>query len=256
VITGALSAPVRDSLPEDVAFLSRALSAENTLVRRASAEALAEIASPLGLEAVVFALTDEDRSVQVAAVRALGRMRAEDGSSVGLGQLLVLVERSEDEALIVAAIRALGDAQDARSVGVLRNLARSGPPRRAVAAIEAVARLQDPRRVDALIDALGHPDAEVVKAALRALADEVDARVLPHLGACLDHEAWDVRRLAADLLGHSGGQAYVGTLRAKLAVEAEPLVKEAIQRALSELETASGVRRSPPPVRMGSWRPR
>src|SRR5690606_23137649 len=106
----------------------------------------------------------------------------------------------------------------------------------------------------ALIDALSHPDAEVVKAALRGLSAERDARVGAHLGACLDHEAWDVRRLAADLMGRTGQTASIGLLRAKLASESEPLVREAIQRALVELELGGGLRRTTPPP--GTWRAR
>jgi HEAT repeat protein len=92
---------------------------------------------------------------------------------------------------------------------------------------------------------------EVVKAALRALGECSDARVLLHFGVALDHEAWDVRRLAADLLGRCGGAA-VAPLRARLAVEEDPLVREAIGRAL---ERMAGVRRSLSPTR-GSYFPR
>ena len=125
---------------------------------------------------------------------------------------------------------------------------------RAVFAVDALSRLADPRRMDALIDALSHPDAEVVKSALRGLAAERDPRVGAHLGACLDHEAWDVRRLAADLIGRTGQVGAIGLLRAKLGSEMEPLVREAIQRALVEVELGGGLRRTTPPP--GTWRAR
>jgi len=66
-----------------------------------------------------------------------------------------------------------------------------------------------------------------------------------------DHEAWDVRRLAADVLGRYGEGA-VAPLRARLAVEDDPLVREAIGRAL---ESMVGAHRSPLPTR-GSYMPR
>jgi HEAT repeat protein len=152
----------------------------------------------------------------------------------------------------------LGDTGDARAVDVLRRLARSGAALSAVSAVEALGQLPLAWRVDGLIDALAHPEPEVVKAALPVLAEETDPRALVHLGACLDHEAWDVRRIAADLLAQSGGPAAVGLLRAKLGTELEPLVKEALMRALSELESATGLRRgtSTPPPRRGSRPPR
>lgn len=256
VVTGALAGRARGSAAEDLEFLVQALSSDHAVVRGAALDAVATLGAAQGVDAVAFALTDETREVQLAAVHALGAMKAADGTPVGVSHLLGLVQRSDDVSLVVAAIRALGDARDPRSLSVLRPLVRTGDAVRAVAAVEAIAKTDDSRRTDSLIDALGHADAEVVKASLRGLAEEVDARVHAHLGACLDHEAWDVRRIAADLLGRSGSETDIELLRAKLAAESEPLVREAIGRALAELEAAAGVRRSPPPSRHGSWRPR
>jgi HEAT repeat protein len=254
VVIAAIGSPVRASIEADVSFLSDCLSNDDSHVRRAAVDALAAIGSPLGVEAVAFALADEAREVQLAAVRALGRLRDEEGAAPGVPHLLELIEASDDEQLVAAAIRALGDAGDARALGILRPFVRSGDAMRAVFAVEALARLADPRRADALIDALSHPDAEVVKASLRGLAAERDARVGAHLGACLDHDAWDVRRLAADLIGRSGQTSAIGLLRAKLSNEVEPLVREAIQRALVEVELGGGLRRTTPPP--GGWRGR
>jgi len=256
-IIGALGTRVRGSIEDDVGFLSAVLASETSLVRRTALEALSSIGSALGVEAVAFALTDEEREVQLVAVRALGRLRAADGSAAGIAQLLELVGRAEeDEELAAAAVRALGDAMDPRALGVLRPIARAGTPMVAVAAVEALATMGDPRRIDSLTAALSHSDSEVVKAALRAIAGERDVRVAAHIGACLDHQAWDVRRLAADLLGQTGGETAIELLRAKLANEDEPLVKDAVHRALIEIEGGSAVRRTAPPPRPGSWPPR
>ncbi|HEY3233456.1 MAG TPA: HEAT repeat domain-containing protein [Polyangiaceae bacterium] len=253
VITGAVGAPVRDSLSSDVGFLSEVLTSESAVLRRAAIDALAEIGSALGMEAVAFALTDEKRVVQLAAVHALGCLRNPDGTAAGVVHLSRLAGDMNDLELAVAAIRALGRASDAQTLEMLKPLAKAGDTARAVAAVDAIAHLTDPKRTDALIDALAHPDCEVGKAAMRALAHEVDPRVHAHLGACLDHEVWDVRRLAADLLGRTGGVASLGLLRAKLSAEGEPLVREALQRAINELEVGAGVRRSPVPPQVG-WR--
>jgi HEAT repeat protein len=256
-VLGALESPVLDGVEQDVSFLSAALSSENAVLRRAAVDGLAAIGSALGVEAVAFALTDEEREVALAAVRALGRLRNQDGSIAGISHLLELVEHSEDEALVAAAVQALGDTGDVRALSALRPLVKSGAAMAGVAAVEALGRLPGPQAIDALIDALGHSDSEVVKSALRVLAGAGEPRVLAHLGACLDHEAWDVRRLSADLLGQSGRDTAAGMLRAKLGTEDEPLVREAIQRALSEIEMAIGtVRVTAPPPRHGTWPPR
>jgi HEAT repeat protein len=251
VVIRVLGPPVRGSLAADVEFLAAALTSSTPDVRRASLQALGAVGGALALEPLSLAIYDEERSVRLTAVRALGRLRSAEGEVLGLPQLIALAEGSADEEVALAALLALGETADNRALPILRPLVRAGDTKTAVAAIEALGAFPESRRFDALIDGLSHPAMEVVKAALRALGECSDARVLLHFGVALDHEAWDVRRLAADLLGRCGGAA-VAPLRARLAVEEDPLVREAIGRAL---ERMAGVRRSLSPTR-GSYFPR
>ncbi|MEZ4370502.1 MAG: HEAT repeat domain-containing protein [Polyangiaceae bacterium] len=252
-LIASLGGEVLGSLEDDLSYLSDALNNSSTAVRRSAVEALCRIPSERGVEIVVFALTDEERDVQLAAVKSLGRIRRPDGSPAGVERLLQLIDSSTDDILVAAALHSLGDTADPRALDVLKPLARSGSAMAAVSAVEALGRLslhgsgQEGRAVEALIDSLSHPDAEVVKSAVRVLADQRDPRVVTHLGACLDHEAWDVRRLAADLLGRIGGASTLELLKARLSTESEPLVREAVQRALIALESASGRRTTTPP---------
>ncbi len=233
-------------------FLSRALAHESPHVRRVALEALVSCGHASSTDMALFALTDEESEVRHAAARALGR--ASDTNAIE--RLIDIIHESDDIELIVTAIRALGESDDTRALPVLRPVARSGSPIVAVAAVEAIAQIHDSRRIDALIDSLAHNDVEVVKASLQMLARESDLRASAHLGACLDHEAWDVRRLAADLLGRIGGDVASGLLRTKLAIETEPLVREALLRALGDVDVAGYVRRNTPGLDPGSWRPR
>ncbi|HWZ92900.1 MAG TPA: HEAT repeat domain-containing protein [Polyangiaceae bacterium] len=253
VIQTALPTPVRDTVAEDVAYLSVLLSSPAKAVRRAALAGLGNAGSELGADAAAFALTDEEPEVRHAAVLALSRLRTPDGVLSGLGKLLELVEKSDDQELVAAALGALGEAGDPRVLAVLRPLVRNAPPMVAVAAIEALARVPDARRVDALIEGLSHGESEVVKASMLALGDNIDPRVLVHLGACIDHPTWDVRRLSADMLGRAGGESAVALLRARLTAEDNPRVLEAINRAL---ELGTGMRHTPLPPRAGSLRPR
>lgn len=257
LVIEALSRPVLGSSDDDLRFLAATLSNPDRAIRRAALEALAALGHASGVDAAVFALADEEPDVRAAAVRALGRMRDADGSVAGLERLVALATTSEDEPLVVATIRALGDTGDSRVIGVLSPIARAGAPVAAVAAVEALGSLNDPRQVDALIDALGHVDEEVVKAALGELVSFRLPRVVVHVGACMDHPSWSVRRLAADLLGRVGGDTAVALLRSKLSTEEEPLVREAIQRALGGPEMAKiPLRPTPIPPALGSWPPR
>ncbi len=233
-------------------FLGRALAHESPRVRRVAIESLVSCGDAASTAMALFALTDEEPQVRRAAVRALGR--ASDANAVE--RLVEIVRTSEDTDLVVSAIQALGESDGAQVLQVLRPVARSGAPVVAVAAVEAIARLSDSRRIDALIDSLSHVDAEVVKAALQMLVSESDLRTNAHLGACLDHEAWDVRRLAADLLGRIGGDSVTALLRTKLALEPEPLVRDAILRALGDTDASNYVCRNTPCVDIGSWRPK
>ena len=250
VVIRVVGPAVRGSLEADVEFLSASLSSPAPSVRRASLEALAAIGGELAVEPLSLALADEVREVRLAAVRALGRLRSPEGEALGLPQLVSLIEDGADAELTAAGLLGLGETGDVRALPILRPLVRSGDPKAAVAAIEALGAFPESRRAEALIDGLSHAEAEVVKAALRALGESHDARVLLHLGAALDHAAWDVRRLAADLLGRHG-ESSAAPLRARLGVEEDPLVREAIGRALERMVG----RRSLSPGR-GSYRPR
>lgn len=227
-----------DDTLEDLSFLSAALSNEDPAVRCAALGALSALGGPGSLEPIAFALTDEELDVRTAAVRALGRIRAEEGEAPGVDLLLELVEHRTSPPLVPTAVRALGETRDVRALDALCTLAVGSDASIAVAAVEALGRFQDERVLDSLLEATRHPSPEVVKASLLLLGERRDARVVAHVGACLDHEAWDVRRLAADLLGRLGEQSQ-DLLRARLGVEQVPLVKDAIHRALDAMGAVS-----------------
>ncbi len=243
VIIGALHGDVLGSVADDVTFLAGALSSPDPQTRLTAVDAVAEVGSELGMEAIQFALADEEREIQLSAVRALGRLRTADGRPAGGDRLVELVRGSSDPELTAAAARALGDAGDPRARVSLRPLALSSSPLVAVAAVETLGKLEDPERVETLLEATSHPHTEVVKAVLLALDGISDPRALQRLGQALCHEGWDVRRLAADCLGRYGGEEAAKLLRARLPGEAEPLVREAINRALGAIEAPATLRR-------------
>lgn len=226
-------------------FLVRVLMSTSHNERRAALSALAELGSGDALEPVRFALADEEQAVRLEAARTLGRLKGHDLSAIGVPALLEVVAEARDSALVLAALRALGESSDPRALGVLGPLVRAGDARVAVTAVEALSRHGDTRRLSSLFDGLHHNEPEVVKAAMLAIAAEPDPRVIVHLGACLDQPAWDVRRLAADLLGCAPSDASAALLRARLTVETDPMVRDALTRALE----SSGQRRSRPPRR-------
>ena len=211
--------------PRDVAFLERALAHADPRARRAAIDALAQLGGDAVADAVSFALADEERDVQLSAIRALGHLRRG-------APLVDLVTAARDPALVTAALRALGDADGDLAFGAAHPLLEHADAAIACAAVEAIGRL-GPRRKDALFEALEHPDIEVVKMALSEIALDLDARALARLGLCLDHPSWEVRRLTAELLGSDGSAPAQALLKARYEREKDPVVREAIAEAVS-----------------------
>ena len=233
VVIAALTVSGHGVAPRDVEFLTATVSNERTHCRRAALKALRTMPGAAATRAVAFALTDEAREVQLAAIRTLGQMKGAGGESLGLEYLFDLVSSGTDEALVTSAIHALGTVKALRARELLEGLAREARPARAVAAVEAMAL---DGKLAGVIIGLSHQEPEVVKATLQVLVAYEDPRVPTHLGACLDHAAWDVRRLAADLLARHGGDDAKRLLRGHLSTEKEALVREALSSALAEIE--------------------
>src|SRR5204862_6299985 len=77
-------------------FLVRLLMSTSHEQRRAALVALGELGCADALDAVRFALADEEQSVRVEAVRTLGRLKDKDQSWVGVPALLEVVQEARD----------------------------------------------------------------------------------------------------------------------------------------------------------------
>ena len=246
ILLGAIAStqPLSDG---DVSVLERALAHDDPKVRRAAIDALAQAGSQAAADVVVFALADEEHQVQLAAIRALGRLGCAE-------PLIQVVADTRDPALATTALRALGEADAERALEAARPLVAHSDAAIACAAVEAIGHLQTsghagrlPARLmpaceDALFVALDHPKEEVVKLALSLVGSDPGARALSRLGLCLDHLSWEVRRLAAELLGLAMTPAAQSLLRARYEREKDPIVREAIASAVSLRPHGEGAR--------------
>jgi HEAT repeat protein len=225
--------------PGDAAFLRSALGADDKAVRRAAADALGQLPpTPRATdvdEALLFALADESPEVRAAAARALGA----HAQLLAVGPLERAAHDSEAQ-VRAAAARALGDVARAATgdervgaLGQVRRLATGVDVVAAVPALEALGQIADPTDDPLLVTAIASADAEVVKAAARALGgrhDDGAARAA--LARALTDARWDVRRAAALALAEHGA-AGRALLDAHRAVERDPLVLEAIAHSLA-----------------------
>jgi HEAT repeat protein len=214
----------------DRPLLLGALGAGDAALRHAAASALAALgASRDTVEALIYALADEDPRVRAAAAETLGAL----GDREAVAPLLS-AGRDPDVHVAASAARALGQLGDARAEALLTELARGPAGVVAVCATEALGKLPATGDTPALFSqALARGDSELAKAAVRALAVCAEPGAVTVLLGALDHPRWDVRRLAAQSLVPRAADPAVRTaLEARAAVERDALVAEAIGAAL------------------------
>jgi HEAT repeat protein len=214
----------------DRPLLLGALGAGDPTLRQAAAAALGALGSAVeSVAALTYALADEDPRVRAAAAETLGGLGDREATPA-----LLSAGRDADAHVAASAARALGQLGDPRAAELLAELARGPAGVVAINALEALGQLPDVEAATGLFfQALGRGDAELAKAAVRAVATHAGPGPTRVLLAALEHRRWDVRRLAAQMLAPRSAEADVGAaLRARAAVELDPLVGEALAEAL------------------------
>lgn len=210
----------------DAEFLASALTHDDAAVRRSAIVGLASLGGAEAAGAVSSSLADEEPLVVHAAIRALGRLGCAD-------ELAGLAATTKDPIRLGAVLRALKDADAERAFAAARPLLRSSEAAVATAAVEVVGAIPTEGRVEALMGAADHPDHDVVKLALAQLASTGDERAFAALARAIEHEAVQVRKYAAELLGNDGGSDAEAILRARLDRERSAEVRRAIMEALA-----------------------
>jgi HEAT repeat protein len=219
---------------DDGPLLRQALGADASPVRRAAADALAQLPPAKDVdEALTFALADESPDVRAAAARALGAHQAADAA-----EPLARAAMEGEPLVRAAAARALGQVAAVHPAARpgLRRVADVRDAAAAVPALEALARF-DAREDDArFLQALQAADGETVKAAARALglrastaSAEARSAAVESLGKALADRRWDVRRQAVLALADHGAFALLWGRREH---ETDGLVRQAIDAVL------------------------
>ena len=144
-----------------------------------------------------------------------------------------VLSQSHDQELVAAALRALAEADPKQAVEEARELLKTADTAIACAAVEAIGHADLPERGAALGEALTHVQPEVVKRAMTELARAAEITSFVRIASCLDHSSWEVRRLASELLAHIHDSKVIELLRVRLETEKEPVVREALNAALS-----------------------
>jgi len=195
--------------------------------RAAAVEVAGEVDGAVGREVARAALADEAVAVRVAGVRATGRLGGPEA-----GALLRSALQDEDVTVRRVAVEAVGLSGARDRAAEVERLVLHPDGGLAVAAVRALSRLgrASPR---VLREAAGHPDAEVVKAALLAGAQSPEGVALA--SSLLSHPHWDVRAAAARVVGDSGGPESLVLARQALEVESDALARRALVDAVARL---------------------
>jgi HEAT repeat protein len=234
--------------PEHVSWLSRAAAAPSARTRRAAVEALGQIGGAAAESALGYAVTDESQDVALGAIKALGRLRDDNDRPLGANALLRLIDAEGDESVVAAAVRALGQTRDNRAVAALTPLASSPRVPVACAAVEALADLGVDRSI--LYSALHHASSVVARTALDVLDTTLDERnpaLAAELTVALAHGSWEVRRRAIEVLSRLDPMTVRPLLASRLAIESEASVRDALDRALLDLDRRMARPSRPPP---------
>ncbi len=198
---------------------------DDPLVRELAVRALGALARGAGVEALAFALADEERAVATSAIEALADAGATD-------TLVELATQSHDPQHRQVALRVLGRRAPESLVPAARALVDDPDPRIVCAAVDALAPTVTLAR-DAIYRALDRSEPECIGRALRALTGDGDVRTVANVGRLLEHGDLTVRRMAAEVLATARSEHARALLRSRLEREEEPSARRALLTSLA-----------------------
>jgi HEAT repeat protein len=215
-----------------VSPLVAVLGSPDVGVRVAAAVALGHLPGEhAGISALSLCLADEEPQVRAAACRSLGTLRAAAACQSLLGAT------SDPSALVrAAAVAALVSLDNPVTLGRLRAIISEDPvPTVVVQAIAGLGRSALDQDLTMLMSLCMSEDHEVVKAAARALQSFALHRATAALLGLLEHERWDVRWAAAEVLGRRADATAIKPLRELALREPDATVRQALSDAVEWL---------------------
>ncbi|HTF99626.1 MAG TPA: HEAT repeat domain-containing protein [Nitrospirota bacterium] len=207
--------------------LAFALKDEEPSVRTAVIQGLGRASGGRALQSLMLAITDDDAEVRMMAAEALGRTQAPEARDA-----LVPLLKDSDIWVRAAAARGLGTIDGARTAEILVEHLAQATDIFLLAIVETLGRGREPLALRPLLGLAGHPDPEVRKTVLTALAAYDGEDVLQACIARLDDPHWCVRKAAVQALQNRRTDA-VDTLLEKIAgTDADMTVRRAAKEAL------------------------
>jgi hypothetical protein len=189
----------------------QALGAWRARRRAAAAANLATLRMPGIQGQLVRALSDPDRTVRVALIRAIGKVGDREALVALVGRL------GERSPTVVRQVEQVLVERGREVVPEIVAYVETGPNLRGRrAAVEVLGLLRAPLAADLLLDLVRHPDRELRIRTVKAAAAIGDPRFLGAFHELLADASWAVRCQAAKGLGTLGSPTSVPLLRAAL----------------------------------------
>ena len=209
------------------------LGAEEPGVRVAAATALGHIGGEHeGVTALCLALADEHTAVRAAACRSLGQLGA-----AAACQALLQASNDDSTEVRAAAVQALVSLDNPVALARLREIVLSdSAPGVVIPALAGLGHSGSDLDLTMLMSLCRSSDHEVAKAAARGLVRFSAHRATAAVLGLLDHDRWDVRWAAAEVLAERGDLTALAPLRRVQAVEHDPLVRQVLGGAVGRLE--------------------
>jgi len=235
--------------PDTMKHLINVLKDESEFARRSAVEVLNEIAEPATIKYLLLALEDGDWWVRSRASDALAKI----GGPKVMDAVLQLVGDKNDN-IRRAAIEILNQTKDERAVDHLIKATRDSDWWVRERAADALAEIRSEKAGPALLEMLAG-DARSVPAALRALGQLGNSKVLPQLLPFLDRPEKDIRIETVNAIGRLANsdspEAVKNRLKA-LATGTDDTIAKVAAKAMSRIESVAATSVTSPGARLAA----
>jgi HEAT repeat protein len=221
---------------EDEELVSGLMRDASPRVRRAAVEALARLDPAIAAEPLRLALADEAPIVRVAAAVALGH----SANAEAVADLQRLIH-DEDTRVSAAAVRSIGAHCRRGHLGVEEAVemiehALGCDDMVSLAGVEALCMIGGGGAARAVVAVLDRDEPEVVRSAVVCIGAHGDAGTVAELLPLVSHESWSVRAEAIQTLAERRNRHAIPPILRQMKLEQDSFVREAILRALRQLE--------------------